>query len=122
MFLSIRSLFFDFKKRVMLLRKGDYSHLIVDPEEFELDGHTEFLGQFISGVAVSFLIMWFLLAILEAVLFLKIFWTTLWDMKWTLLILMAAPIIMSIAKGIAKGKIITTDSILRRRIWSIFEL
>jgi hypothetical protein len=76
----------------MRLRRGDYSH-IANLDAIEVQEHTQFLGFFIAGVSISFLITWFVLGGLQTLLFLPIIWKTLWDLKWAIVSILITPII-----------------------------
>ena len=62
----------------MRLRKGDYSHAI-GFEDVEIEEGSSFVGNYIAGCALSFIIVWFLLGLALVPFTLIIVWITLWD-------------------------------------------
>ena len=116
-FVAMIAMLADFKDRIMRLRRGDYSH-IKNLEAIEIKDHTSFLGFYVSGVAVSFLIIWFTLGLLQVGLFLPVVWLAVWQNVFVIIGLLWGPILEGICNSQAKGIIIHQDYIMHRRYFS----
>jgi len=98
----------------MKMRRGDYSHMAV-PDEVGNADHTQFLGCYVAGAAVSFIIFWFFLGIVITPLCLPLIWKTLYDNLFVIAGLAVMPIIQGVCQSIAIGKIIADNYVFNRR-------
>ena len=95
----------DFKDRIMRCRRGDYSHM-PNFKDIDIKEHTSFLGFFISGSMIAYLIIWFTLGLILTPLFLPIIWQALWDSKWVILSILSTNIASAILTTILNSTII----------------
>ena len=116
---SMLTLFYDFKKRVLQARRGYWPHPI---EKFSLINSTSYVGSLISTFILGYAVIAVILSFMFIPLCHPVTWYLLWAFKWTLLIIILPSLLNVLLKLIA-GKICVAKTHVRyRRCFAILEL
>ena len=116
---SMLTLFYDFKKRVLQARQGFWPY---PRSRFSLINSTSYVGSLISSFILGYAVIAGLLTFFFIPLCHPVTWLLLWVYKWTLLAILAPSILNALLKVIA-GKICVAKTHVRyRRCFSILEL
>ena len=116
---SMLTLFYDFKKRVLQARQGFWPY---PRSRFSLINSTSYVGSLISSFILGYAVIAVLLTLFFIPLCHPVTWLLLWVFKWTILVILAPSILNALLKVIA-GKICVAKAHVRyRRCFSILEL
>lgn len=117
-FFNVIFILYDYKKRVLLARKGIFEF---KRKKIAIQASSSLPGAIISNSILMFFVCIFLFTLIISIIAWPVFWRIIWAIRWNLVSILSGTVINFIIKLIMNKLCYNFDHVKRRGLLSIFD-